>query len=227
LRGEKRERDENPGGVPVYFYSLRGRRGSGIGMVAPSDPSPSFRITENFPGTALNSENPNERYCSNFAYKGWKQVQTKFETDLKEYQQMNINLVASLAEVTKEIQTEMTERMVKLMKNFDEVFIMLPKIITAEGLCVYCRAKQFNTKDKATQKGASEEHEIMFWTIYYDDQCRIHLSEKKGAEWFSQGKTVARSFGRHKGKGKVLVETWDLTLIRGKDDPHSQKTIST
>ena len=64
------------------------------------------------------------------------------------------------------------------------------------------------TKDKATQKGASEKHEIMFWTACYDDQCRIHLSEKNGAGWFPQGKTMARSFGRHKEKpGKALVET--------------------
>jgi hypothetical protein len=77
LRGEKRERDENPGNAPIYFHLLRGRKRSGIGMVIPSDPSPPFRTTENLSGTALNSENLNERHCFNPVYKGWEQVQTK------------------------------------------------------------------------------------------------------------------------------------------------------
>jgi hypothetical protein len=51
---------------------------------------------------------------------------------------MNTNLVTSLVEVTKEIQTEMTERVAKFMKNFDKVSTILTRIIIAEGLCVYC-----------------------------------------------------------------------------------------
>jgi hypothetical protein len=66
------------------------------------------------------------------------------------------------------------------------------------------------TKDKATQRGASEKHEIMSWIAYYDNQYRIHLSEKNGAGWFPQGKIMARSFRRHKEKlGKALAEIWD------------------
>jgi hypothetical protein len=74
LRGKERERNESPGGDPVYFHLLRGRRRSDIGMVVFSDLLPLFRITENFPGTALNSENPNEKHCFNPAHKEWKQV---------------------------------------------------------------------------------------------------------------------------------------------------------
>jgi hypothetical protein len=177
LRGKKKERDENPGSNPVYFYLLkggargRGRKEPGLGNSIFSDPPSPFRITENFPKTAQNLEIPSKERCTNPAYQVWEQAQAKLEADLKEYQQINTNLVASLAEVT---------------------------------------------KDKATQRGASEKHEIMSWTACYDDQCRIHLSEKEGAGWFSQGKIVARSLGRHKGKGKALVETWDSILIRGK-----------
>jgi hypothetical protein len=53
-------------------------------MIIPSNPSPLFKITENLPGTALNSENPNEKHCSNPAHKRWEQVQTKLETTQEE-----------------------------------------------------------------------------------------------------------------------------------------------
>jgi hypothetical protein len=102
LRGEERERDESPGGAPVYFHLLRGRKRSGIGMVASSDPPPPFRTTENLPETAQNLETPSEERCTNPAHQVWEQAQAKLEADLKEYQQMNTNLVASLAEVTKD-----------------------------------------------------------------------------------------------------------------------------
>jgi hypothetical protein len=38
---------------------------------------------------------------------------------------MNTNLVTSLVEITQKIQTEITERIAKLIKNFDEVSTML------------------------------------------------------------------------------------------------------
>jgi hypothetical protein len=62
----------------------------------------------------------------------------------------------------------------------------------------------------------------MCWIACYDDQCRIHLSEKNGAGWFPQGKIMARSFGRHKEKsGKALVEIWDSTPSQyPEDDQH-------
>jgi hypothetical protein len=54
----------------------------------------------------------------------------------------------------------------------------------------------------------------MFWTVCYNDQCRIYLFEKEGVGWFPQEKTVAQSFGRH--KRKALVKTWDSISTRGK-----------
>ena len=69
---------------------------------------------------------------------------------------MNTNLVTSLVEVTKEIQTEMTERVVELMRNFDKVSTVLTRIITAEELCVYCRARQPDSKDTVTQTEISK-----------------------------------------------------------------------
>ena len=68
-------------------------------------------------------------------------MQTKLETDLKEYQQINANLIISLIEITQEIQTEITERITRFMKNFDKILIMFTRIITAEELYIYCRAR--------------------------------------------------------------------------------------
>jgi hypothetical protein len=75
----------------------------------------------------------------------------------------------------------MTERVAKLMKNFDNVLTMLTQIITAEGLCVYCRARQLNSQDKATQTGLKEEHELLSWIACFDNECRAHHSEKERA----------------------------------------------
>jgi hypothetical protein len=100
-------------------------------------------------------------------------------------------------------------------ENFPETAQNLK--IPSEKCCTnpaYQVWKQVQTKLKTTQKGASEEYKIMSWIAYYDDQCRIHLFEKEGAGWFPQGKTVVRSFGRH--KGKALMETWDSTSTKGK-----------
>jgi hypothetical protein len=144
LRDEEKERNESPGGGPVYFHLLKrevrdkSRKGPDPGNSIFSDLPPPFRTTENFPGTAQNLKNPSEKCCTNPAYQVWEQAQAKLETDLKEYQQMNTNLVASLVKVTKEIQTEMTERVAEFMKNFDKVSTVLTRIITAEGLCIYC-----------------------------------------------------------------------------------------
>jgi GTP cyclohydrolase I len=69
---------------------------------------------------------------------------------------MNTNLIAFLMEVTEEIQTEMTEQVTKFIKNFDEVSTMLTRIITAEELCVYYRARQPDLKNTVTQIGISE-----------------------------------------------------------------------
>jgi hypothetical protein len=147
LRGEKKERDENLGGSPVYFHLLRermrdrSRKGLSSGNSTFSGPSPPFRITENLSETAQNLETLNEKRCTNPAHQVWEQAQAKLEADLKEYQQMNTNLITSLVKVTKEIQTEITERVAELMKNFDKIFTMLTRIIIAERLCVYCRAR--------------------------------------------------------------------------------------
>jgi hypothetical protein len=72
---------------------------------------------------------------------------------------MNTNLVTSLLEMTQEVQAEMTERITKLMKNFDEVSTMLTRVLTAEGLCVYYKARQPRTKNASTQTGMTGEHE--------------------------------------------------------------------
>jgi hypothetical protein len=69
LRDKKKERNESPNSSPVYFHLLRDKKGSDIGKITPFNPLPSFRTTENLPGTALNSENPNEKHCSNPAHK--------------------------------------------------------------------------------------------------------------------------------------------------------------
>ena len=63
---------------------------------------------------------------------------------------MNTNLIISLLELTQEVQADMTERIAKLIKNFDEISTMLTRVLTAEGLCVYCKAKQSKTKEAAT-----------------------------------------------------------------------------
>ena len=72
---------------------------------------------------------------------------------------MNTNLVASLLNLTQEVQTEATERIIRLMKNFDEVSIMLTRVLTAEGLCVYYKARQPSTKEAVTQTGITGEYE--------------------------------------------------------------------
>jgi hypothetical protein len=72
---------------------------------------------------------------------------------------MNTNLVISLLELTQEVQADMTERITKLMKNFDEVSTMLTRVLTAEGLCVYCKARQPKTREATTQTGITGEHE--------------------------------------------------------------------
>jgi hypothetical protein len=91
LRDEKKERDESPGGSPVYFHLLRGgargrgRKGPGPGNLTFSDPPPPFRTTENFPEMAQNFEIPSEERCTNLAHQMWEQTQAKLEADLKEY----------------------------------------------------------------------------------------------------------------------------------------------
>jgi hypothetical protein len=72
---------------------------------------------------------------------------------------MNINLVVSLLEMTQKIQAEMTERIIKLIKNFDEVFTIFTRVLIAERLCVYCKARQPKTKNVSTQTGMTGEHE--------------------------------------------------------------------
>ena len=75
----------------------------------------------------------------------------------------------------------MTERVTKFMKNFDEVSTVLTRIITAEGLCIYCRARQPDLKNKATQTGTEDEHGSLSWTACFDDECQTHRSEKDKA----------------------------------------------
>jgi hypothetical protein len=97
---------------------------------------------------------------------------------------MNTNLVASLVENTQEIQTKMTERITRLMENFDEISTVLTRIITAKGLCIYCRARQPDSKNKATQTGIEDEHGSLSWTACFDNEYQIHRSEKNGAGWY-------------------------------------------
>jgi hypothetical protein len=74
LRNKKKKRNENPDGSPVYFHLLRGRaRDKNRKGLSPnnsifSDPPPPFRITEYFPRTAQNLENPSEKCCINLAH---------------------------------------------------------------------------------------------------------------------------------------------------------------
>src|SRR5450755_3522824 len=96
----------------------------------------------------------------------------------------------------------MTERITKLMKNFDEVSTILTRVLTAERLCVYCKARQPSTKETTTQTGITGEHEQLSWTACYDNQCRIHRSEKKSAGWLPWGKTAPRG-GSLKRKGRA------------------------
>jgi hypothetical protein len=191
LRGEERERDESSGEAPIYFHLLRGgapRRGSGQRTPSTStlsDPPPPFRTTEDLPATAQAAGS----HCTNPEHKAWEQVQTKLRADLREYQQMNTNLVTALTKTAQETQAEMMERVTRLMKNFDEVSTMLTRIITAEGLCVYCQARRPGTENATTQTETSEQHKMMTWTACYDDLCPDHYSDKAGAGWFPQEKT--------------------------------------
>jgi hypothetical protein len=89
LRGEEKERDESPGGNPVYFHLLKeearskSRKRPGPGNLTFSDPPPPFRITENLPETAQNLETPSEKRCTNPAHQVWEQAQAKLEADSK------------------------------------------------------------------------------------------------------------------------------------------------
>src|SRR5450755_1774576 len=198
LRGKEKERDQSPDGAPIYFHLMRGRSQRTPSTSTLSDPPPPFRTTDDLPATAQITENR----CTNPVHQEWEQVRAKLETDRKEYQQMNTNLVASLLELTQEVQAEMTERIIKLMKNFDEVSTMLTRVLTAKGLCVYCKARQPSTKEAATQTGITGEHEQLSWTACYDDQCRIHRSEKESAGWLPWGETTPRGESL-KGKGRA------------------------
>src|SRR5450755_3695375 len=125
---------------------MRGRSQRTLNISTLSDPLPPFRITDDLPATAQITENR----CTNPVHQEWEQVRAKLKTDRKKYQQMNTNLVASLLKLTQEIQAKMTERITKLMKNFDEISTMLTRILTAEKLCIYCKARQPNMKDAST-----------------------------------------------------------------------------
>ena len=83
-------------------------------------------------------------------------MQTKFKADLKEYQQINTNLITTLIKTAQETQIEIIKRVTRLIKNFDEVSTMLTRIITAERLCVYCQARRLDIKNAATQTETSE-----------------------------------------------------------------------
>jgi hypothetical protein len=109
----------------------------------------------------------------------------------------------------------MTERVTKLMKNFDEVSTVLTRIITAEGLCVYCRARQPDSKNKATQTGAEDGHGSLSWTACFDDECQTHRSEKDGAGWYPKGNIRGTNSWVGSPKGKAPMKKGVPTPTRG------------
>jgi hypothetical protein len=34
-----------------------------------------------------------------------------------------------------------------------------------------------------------DDHDVMSWTAYYEDDCYLHLSDKQGSGWFPTRKT--------------------------------------
>src|SRR5450755_191547 len=108
----------------------------------------------------------------------------------------------------------MTERVTKLMKNFDEVSTVLTRIITAEGLCVYCRARQPDSKNKATQTGAEDGYGSLSWTACFDDECQTHRSKKDRAGWYSKRNIKGTNSWVGNPKGKALMKKGVPTLIR-------------
>jgi gag-polyprotein putative aspartyl protease len=109
----------------------------------------------------------------------------------------------------------MTERVAKLMKNFDEVSTMLTRIITAERLYVYCRARQPDSKNKATQTGAEDEYGSLSWTACFDDECQIHRSKKDGAGWYPKGSIKGTNSWIGSPKGKAPMKKKEPILTRG------------
>jgi hypothetical protein len=72
----------------------------------------------------------------------------------------------------------MTERVAKLMKNFDEIFTVLTRIIIAEELCVYCRARQPNSKDTAIQIRMSELPAHFRNSQYSENDQHFYMSKQ-------------------------------------------------
>lgn len=44
--------------------------------------------------------------------------------------------------------------------------------------------EQTRLKEEFDKRGKDDEHALMSWTACYDDDCRVHLSDKQGSGWY-------------------------------------------
>ncbi len=51
------------------------------------------------------------------------------------------------------------------------------------------KSKSYDKQDRsfaATKEDQKDKHQVLSWTACYEDNCRTHLSDKKGSKWYSK-----------------------------------------
>ncbi len=78
------------------------------------------------------------------------------------------------------------------------------------------KSKFYDKQDKsfATMKKVKKNtHDSLFWTECYDDQCCMHLSDKKDSEWYSKFSWKNRFYAATHHQSKVHDEKSDESLF--------------
>ncbi len=59
------------------------------------------------------------------------------------------------------------------------------------------KSKSYDKQDRsfaATKEDQKNKHQALSWTACYENNCRTHLSDKKGSEWYSKSSRKNRSY---------------------------------